>query len=127
MAVSLEARSPFLDHHVIEFAASLPVDMKLRRFTTKYLLKRVLRQLLPQENLDRRKMGFGVPIGHWFRGKLQPFLREVVLSEKAVRRGLFNRQTVERFIDDHATGKHNYEHQLWTLMMLELWFQRFID
>jgi len=127
MAVSLEARSPFLDHHVIEFAASLPVDMKVRRFTTKYLLKRVLRQLLPKENLDRRKMGFGVPIGHWFRGKMQPFLREVVLSEKAVRRGLFNRETVERFIDDHVSGKRNYEHQLWTLMMLELWFQRFID
>jgi asparagine synthase (glutamine-hydrolysing) len=127
MAVSLEARSPFLDHHVIEFAARLPPEMKLRRFTTKYLLKRVLRQLLPHENLDRRKMGFGVPIGHWFRGKMQPFLREVVLSEKAVRRGLFNRETVERLIDDHASGKSDYAHQLWTLMMLELWFQRFID
>ena len=67
MAVSLEARSPFLDHHVIEFAASLPERLKLRRLTTKYLLKKVLRQLLPAENLDRRKMGFGVPIGHWFR------------------------------------------------------------
>ena len=58
---------------------------------------------------------------------MQPFLREVVLSEKAMRRGLFNRETVERFIDDHVSGKRNYEHQLWTLMMLELWFQRFID
>ena len=127
MAVSLEARSPFLDHHVIEFAASLPPELKLRRLTTKYLLKRVLRQLLPKENLDRRKMGFGVPINHWFRGKLQPFLREVVLSEKAMRRGMFQRQTVERLIDDHRQGVRNYAHQLWTLMMLELWFQRFID
>jgi len=127
MAVSLEARSPFLDHHVIEFAASLPPELKLRRLTTKYLLKRVLRQLLPKENLDRRKMGFGVPINHWFRGKLQPFLREVVLSEKAMRRGMFQRQTVERLIDDHTQGVRNYAHQLWTLMMLELWFQRFID
>src|SRR5215213_4540412 len=80
MAVSLEARSPFLDHHVIEFAASLPQNLKLRRLTGKYLLKKVLRKLLPSENLNRRKMGFGVPIGHWFRGKMQPFLREVVLS-----------------------------------------------
>src|SRR5687767_10735018 len=76
MAVSLEARSPFLDHHVIEFAASLPEHFKLRGLTKKYLLKRVLRQLLPAENLDRRKMGFGVPIGHWFRGSLQGFVRE---------------------------------------------------
>ena len=127
MAVSLEARSPFLDHHVIEFAASLPPEMKLRRFTTKYLLKRVLRQLLPQENLDRRKMGFGVPIGHWFRGKMQPFLREVVLSEKALKRGMFKRETVERLIDEHVRGQRDYAHQLWTLLMLELWFQRFID
>jgi asparagine synthase (glutamine-hydrolysing) len=127
MAVSLEARSPFLDHHVIEFAASLPPEMKIRRFTTKYLLKRVLRQLLPQENLERRKMGFGVPIGHWFRGKMQPFLREVVLSERASRRGMFKRAAVERLIDEHVRGRRDYAHQLWTLLMLELWFQRFID
>jgi len=127
MAVSLEARSPFLDHHVIEFAASLPAEMKARHLTTKYLLKRVLRQLLPKENLHRRKMGFGVPIGHWFRGKMQPFLREVLLSEKALKRGLFNRATVERLIDLHVRRERDYAHQLWTLLMLELWFQRFID
>ncbi|HSE30485.1 MAG TPA: asparagine synthase (glutamine-hydrolyzing) [Pyrinomonadaceae bacterium] len=127
MAVSLEARSPFLDHHVIEFAASLPEKLKLRRLTTKYVLKRVLRRLLPDENLDRPKMGFGVPIGHWFRGKMQPFLREVVLSEKALRRGLFRREAIERLIDDHVSSKRDHSHQLWTLLMLELWFQRFID
>ena len=127
MAVSLEARSPFLDHHVIEFAASLPAQMKLRRFTTKYVLKRVLKQLLPKENLHRRKMGFGVPIGHWFRGKMQPFLREVLLSEKALRRGLFRREAIEGLIEDHVGCKRDYAHQLWTLLMLELWFQRFID
>lgn len=127
MAVSLEARSPFLDHHVIEFAASLPPEMKLRRFTTKYLLKRVLKQLLPRENLERRKMGFGVPIGHWFRGKMQPFLREVLLSEKSLRRQMFKRDSIERLIDEHVRGERDYGHQLWTLLMLELWFQRFID
>jgi asparagine synthase (glutamine-hydrolysing) len=127
MAVSLEARSPFLDHHVIEFAASLPEKLKLRGLTTKYLLKKVLRKLLPSENLDRRKMGFGVPIGHWFRGKMQPFLREVVLSEKALDRGLFRPETVRQLVDQHTEGKRDYSHQLWTLLMLELWFQRFID
>ena len=127
MAVSLEARSPFLDHHVIEFAASLPQDLKLRRLTSKYLLKKVLRKLLPSENLNRRKMGFGVPIGHWFRGKMQPFLREVVLSDKAMRRGLFKPEAVRQLIELHTRGERDYSHQLWTLLMLELWFQRFID
>jgi asparagine synthase (glutamine-hydrolysing) len=127
MAVSLEARSPFLDHHVIEFAASLPQNLKLRRLTSKYLLKKVLRKLLPSENLKRRKMGFGVPVGHWFRGKMQPFLREVLLSEKALRRGLFRPEEVRHLIELHVRGERDYSQQLWTLLMLELWFNRFID
>src|SRR5215207_1006263 len=85
MAVSLEARSPFLDHHVIEFAASLPENLKLRGLTTKYVLKKSLRRLLPAANLTRSKMGFGVPIGHWFRGEMEGFLRENLLSERAAR------------------------------------------
>ena len=127
MAVSLEARSPFLDHHVIEFAASLPEHLKLRGLTTKYLLKRVLRKLLPAENLNRRKMGFGVPVGHWFRGSLQPFLRETLLSERALNRGMFQREKVRRLIELHASGEREYSHQLWTLLVLEVWFNRFID
>ncbi|MFN2514118.1 MAG: asparagine synthetase B, partial [Pyrinomonadaceae bacterium] len=127
MAVSLEARSPFLDHHVIEFAASLPENLKLRGLTTKYLLKRVLRQLLPAENLNRRKMGFGVPIGDWFRGKMQPFLRETLLSEKALNRGLFRPPEVRRLVEQHTRSERDYAPQLWTLLMLELWFKRFID
>jgi len=127
MAVSLEARSPFLDHHVIEFAASLPEKFKLRGLTTKYLLKRMLRKLLPAENLDRRKMGFGVPIGQWFRGTLQPFLRETILSEKSLKRGLFRPEAVRQLVERHTRGERDYSHQLWTLLMLELWFQRFID
>jgi asparagine synthase (glutamine-hydrolysing) len=127
MAVSLEARSPFLDHHVIEFAASLPENLKLRGLTTKYLLKKVLRRLLPSENLHRRKMGFGVPIGHWFRGQMQPFLREVLLSEKAMQRGLLAPASVKRLVEEHTVGERDYSHQLWTLLMLELWFNRFID
>jgi asparagine synthase (glutamine-hydrolysing) len=127
MAVSLEARSPFLDHHVIEFAASLPEKIKLRGLTTKYLLKRTLRDLIPPENLDRRKMGFGVPIGHWFRGKLASFLREELLSEKALSRGLFSRDEIQRMVEHHSQGQKDHSNQLWTLLMLELWFKRFID
>ncbi|HEU4593746.1 MAG TPA: asparagine synthase (glutamine-hydrolyzing) [Pyrinomonadaceae bacterium] len=127
MAVSLEARSPFLDHHVIEFAASLPERLKLRGLTTKYLLKRSLKKLLPSDNLTRKKMGFGVPVGHWFRGEMQPFLRENLLSEKASRRGYLRPEVVSRMVGEHTEGRRDYTHQLWTLLMLELWFQRFID
>ncbi|HEY0376083.1 MAG TPA: asparagine synthase (glutamine-hydrolyzing) [Pyrinomonadaceae bacterium] len=127
MAVSLEARSPFLDHHVIEFAASLPEKYKLRGLTTKYLLKRVLKRLLPAENLERPKMGFGVPIGHWLRNEMQGFIREVLLSESAAKRGLFKPEAVRRMIEEHTDGRQDFAHQLWSLLMLELWFKRFID
>jgi asparagine synthase (glutamine-hydrolysing) len=127
MAVSLEARSPFLDHHLMEFAASLPEKLKLRRLTTKYLLKRVLRRLVPAENLTRSKMGFGVPIGHWFRGAMQPFLRQTLLSDKALARGLFRPEMLRNIIDQHVDSKADHSHRLWSLLMLELWFERFID
>jgi asparagine synthase (glutamine-hydrolysing) len=127
MAASLEARSPFLDHHVIEFAASLPENLKLRGLTTKYLLKRVLTRLLPAENLKRRKMGFAVPIGRWLRDEMQGFMRETLLSERALNRGLFKPHAITRLVEQHTSGERDYAHQLWTLLMLELWFQRFID
>ena len=127
MSVSLEARSPFLDHVLMEFAASLPEKMKLRRMTTKYLLKKVLKEIVPGENLTRKKMGFGVPIGYWFRGSMKAFLRETLLSEKSLRRGFFQPQRVRTLVDEHIENKVDHSHRLWSLMMLELWFERFID
>src|SRR5262249_37230649 len=94
MAVSLEARSPFLDHHLLEFAASLPASYKVRGLATKRLLKRALKGLVPSENLTRSKMGFGVPIGPWLRTDLREFLRDAILSEQATRRGYFKPETV---------------------------------
>jgi asparagine synthase (glutamine-hydrolysing) len=127
MAVSLEARAPFLDHAVLEFAASLPASYKLRGLTTKYLLKKALKGVLPEENLTRRKMGFGVPVSHWFRGKLKGFLAETVLSEKMARRGYFKPETVKHLFDEHTSARRDYGPQLWTLMMLELWHEQMID
>lgn len=127
MAVSLEARSPFLDHHLIEFAASLPAEFKLRGRTTKHLLKRALAGLLPADILTRRKMGFGVPVGKWLRGEMEPFMRETLLSEKAARRDLFKPDYVARLVEEHTAGRQDHAARLWTLMMLELWFDRFID
>ena len=127
MAVSLEARAPFLDQNVMEFAAILPARYKLRGLTTKFILKRALRGLLPDETLIRRKMGFGVPISHWFRGELKGFLSDTILSDKALGRGYFIPDVVSQLVDQHANGRRDYAPQLWTLLMLELWHREFID
>ncbi len=127
MANSLEARSPFLDHKVIEFAASLPENIKLRGTETKYLLKKVASKIVPREVLYRRKMGFGVPLTHWFRGELKDFLRENLLSEKFAKRGIVKAEAVKKLVDEHLNAERDHVWQLWTLLMLELWFQRFID
>jgi asparagine synthase (glutamine-hydrolysing) len=127
MAVSLEARSPFLDHKLIEFAASLPESLKLRGTTTKYILKKVAAKLVPREVIYRPKMGFSVPLGHWFRGDLTGFIREILLSEKSQKRGLFKPEAVVRMVETHISGERDYATQLWALLMLELWFQKFID
>lgn len=127
MANSLEARSPFLDHKVIEFAASLPENLKMQRMETKSLLKKVAARLVPREVIYRRKMGFGIPVGNWFRGEMKAFVREVLLSEKSMRRGIIKPEMAEKYVTEHIAGKRDYTYQIWTLLMLELWFQRFID
>lgn len=127
MANSLEARSPLLDHKVIEFAASLPENLKMRGFETKSLLKKVAARLVPKEAVYRRKMGFGVPIGSWFRGDMKNFVREILLSEKSLRRNIIKPEILKKYVGDHTSGKSDYAHQIWTLLMLELWFERFID
>ena len=127
MANSLEARSPFLDHNLIEFAASLPENLKMHRFETKSLLKKVAARLVPKEVVYRRKMGFGVPIGKWFRGEMKDFVRGVLLSEKSLKRGIIKPEIIEKYVHEHISAKRDHAFQLWTLLMLELWFQRFID
>lgn len=127
MANSLEARSPFLDHKVIEFAASLPESIKQQGKDTKTLLKKVAARLVPRDVVYRQKMGFGVPINHWLSNELQGFTREVLLSEKAKNRGLFDFKIVERLINEQQQDAKDNSFKIWTLLMLELWFQRFID
>lgn len=127
MAVSLEARSPFLDHKLMEFAASLPDNLKLRGRETKYLLKKVATQLVPKEVIYRQKMGFAIPISHWFRGEMSSFVAENLLSERAKKRGYFNIAYVEHLLEEHKADKQDNSWKLWNLLMLELWFQKFID
>lgn len=125
MANSLEVRSPFLDPAVMEFCARLPRGLKLRGMTQKFLLKRLLARRLPSQILKRRKMGFGVPVGRWFRGELQPLLRETLLAQTARRRDLFRMAQVAELVAGHTSGRRDSTAQLWLLLMLELWFQEF--
>lgn len=127
MANSLEARSPFLDHNVIEFAASLPEHLKMSHFRPKSLLKKIASRLVPSEVVYRRKMGFGVPVGRWLRGEMKGFLRDVLLSERSLNRGIIRGEKIRQYVDEHIEGKFDHSFQVWTLLMLELWFQRFID
>jgi asparagine synthase (glutamine-hydrolysing) len=127
MANSLEARSPFLDHELMEFAARLPAEYKIKGLVKKYILKKAIRDLVPPENIHRGKMGFGIPVGEWFRGDLRGFLRENLLSKKSLGRGYFKPEIVKDIIEQHISRRRDYTLQLWALLMLELWHRRFLD
>ena len=127
MANSLEARSPLLDHKVMEFAASLPENLKLRGATTKYLLKKIAAKLVPPAVIYRKKMGFGVPIAAWFRHELKDFAQATLLSEKALKRGIVKPAAVTELVRSHVAGERDHAFKIWNLLMLELWFERFID
>jgi asparagine synthase (glutamine-hydrolysing) len=127
MAHSLEARSPFLDHVVMELAASLPVSFKQAWGQKKRVLKASLRGRIPDALLDRRKMGFSVPIAKWFRTDLREMAHDVLLSPRASERGYFNGTEIARLLHDHSANKVDHGRSLWDLLMLELWHREFVD
>ena len=127
MAHGLEGRSPLLDHRFMEWAAQLPADFKRRGSTSKYIFKQAVGPLLPAEIIDRPKKGFSVPLELWFRGELKEMAHDTLLGRRAMDRGYFRRQTVERLLSEHVTGVKNWHEHLWNLLMLELWHRTFID
>lgn len=127
MANSLEARSPFLDHNVIEFAAKIPSGYKVRMTGGKWILKRALKGFLPEAILKRRKMGFGVPLAKWFRGPLAGYLEETILSARAAQRGYFKMDKVRNLAEEHKHGRRDHGYKLWALLMFELWHQGYMD
>ena len=127
MANSLEVRSPLLDHHVIEFAAGLPSEMKYHGRTSKYLLKRFAERRVPASVIHRPKMGFSIPLASWLRRELRPMGEDLLLSERALGRSYFRADTVRGMWDRHQRGERNHAHHLWALMVLELWHRLFID
>ncbi len=127
MAASLESRIPLLDYKLIEYAASIPSHLKTKSFQAKYMLKRAFADFLPAAILTRKKMGFNVPTGIWFREGQRGLITRLLLSERTRSRGYFNDAFVAQMVRDHLEGKTNYQAQLFTLASLELWFRVFID
>ena len=127
MAHSIESRVPLLDHPLVEFALRLPLRLKLRDGQRKYLLKRVAARLVPEAILTRRKQGFGVPLGVWFRGRLRSAFQDVLLSPRARQRGYFHAREIERLLDEHLAGRRDHELRLWQLLMFELWHRAYLD
>ena len=127
MAHALETRSPFLDHKFIEFVARIPSDLKLNNgIESKYILKRASEAYLPREVIYREKMGFGVPLDHWFRGELKDMVYDILLSRHAIERGYFRKEYIQSILERHQKGE-NWQVLIWNLLMLELWFLMFID
>jgi asparagine synthase (glutamine-hydrolysing) len=127
MAASLELRVPLLDHQLIEYAATIPSQSKIRPLQAKYLLKRAFADFLPAQILTRKKMGFNVPTGIWFREGQRGIITRLLVSERLRQRGYFNNRFIAGMVRDHLEGRTNYQAQLFTLASLELWFRVFID
>jgi asparagine synthase (glutamine-hydrolysing) len=127
MAASLEGRVPLLDHKLVEFAASLPSDMKIKRLTRKYLLKKVARKWLPAEVIDRKKEGFPMPFSLWFRKECRSFVHDLLSPETTKRRGLFNSAYIQTLLTEHDAAIADHGNLLWGLMSVELWHRAFLD
>jgi asparagine synthase (glutamine-hydrolysing) len=127
MASSLEARLPLLDHRLVELSFQLPARYKVRGWSTKRILRRAVRDLVPTEVLKKRKHGFSVPLDPWFRGSLKSFAFEVLLDHQARQRGYFNVPVIERLWREHASGRNVWDSQLWLLLNFELWHRTYLD
>jgi asparagine synthase (glutamine-hydrolysing) len=126
MANSLEARSPLLDHELMEMAYEMPGSWKLRGGHQKWIFKRAFADILPERIVKRPKMGFGIPIADWFRGALGNMWRERVMSAGALARGYFRPEALQTIFDEHRSGSRNHGYRMWNLLMLELWHEMFV-
>jgi asparagine synthase (glutamine-hydrolysing) len=131
MAHSIETRSPLLDHHLIEFAQTIPASLKLARsnkgWESKYILKRAVAGLIPDEIIHRPKQGFDVPIKYWLNREMKEMAHDLLASPRARGRGYFDPKAVARLLREHNRGARDHAHSLWALLMLEIWHRMFID
>lgn len=127
MMASLEGRVPLLNHDFVTYATSLPLEMKLRGFRPKFLLRRALRGILPDNILNRPKKGFGIPVANWFRGPLKEQMLSTLSPERVVRKGFFEPSAVARLIQEHLEGRRDNRKHLWTLFAFELWHDGYLS
>lgn len=127
MAVSLETRAPFLDPRIGQFAASIPVEFKLKGKSGKVILKDAMKGLLPDDILNRPKKGFGIPIAEWLKGRLNSLMHDLLSTEKLRRQGLFNADYVQKLISEHESGAASHHKEIWTLLVFQLWQNRFLN
>lgn len=127
MAYALEARCPFLDQEVVQLAARIPIEWKLQGRRGKKILVETFSDLLPADIQTRPKMGFGVPLDHWFRDELKQLLHDVLLDRQSLERGIFRPEAVRQLVEEHVSNRWDHSYRLWSLLVLELWQQRFLD
>ncbi len=127
MAVSLETRAPFLDPRVAQFAAALPLSYKLRGSKGKYILKKAVEGLLPDNILHRPKKGFGIPTAQWLKGRLNELMHEMLAEKRLAEQGIFNAAFVQDIIRQHESGTHSCHKEIWTLLVFQLWWDNFMQ
>jgi asparagine synthase (glutamine-hydrolysing) len=127
MGAGIEARVPFLDHKLVEFAASLPRDLKVSGLSSKIVLKRLAERYIPRETIYRRKVGFTVPLTRWFVGPWRGLINDVLLSDRCLDRGYYNADVVRGIVRDHVRGRVDREQGIWLMLALEVWHRLFVD
>ena len=126
MAVSIENRAPFLDYRMIEYAFSMPGELKLHKNETKYIYKKAVKDLIGSNLAYRKKQMFTVPIGEWLKSDLKPLVNELLFSKTTENRNLFNYSHIKDMYDKHCSNEKNYTREIRALMALEIWFREFI-
>ena len=127
MAVSLETRAPILDHLLVEYAATIPPEMKVNGATTKYIWKKAAERFLPKEIIYREKQGFAIPMSYWIKKEWSEIADELVLGDRALARRNFNPIFLRNLVQEHRVGRRDNSYLIWTLMILELWYREYID
>ena len=127
MANGLELRVPFLDHKLVEYAATLPSYLKLKGSTGKYLLRQAMKNVLPERIINRPKKGFPVPTGSWLRGDLKDFVHDTLLAKNAACHGYMDPRVIAKIVSEHEKGTENRRQEIWTLLVFEIWHKLFIE